>query len=236
MRGCSGRRPEPFERAGSRGRAAAGSTAGRTPELLPSLLGYAEMTGSCASVDALRDTDSDPLGSLEGFAPPSGLPKILVRSPNVAFPYLRCPPRDGLPPFWRAQFPSTTDSEYHTPECRAPPSSQPGASPSFLTARARCMHRGSASFSPYKLSNRGRRRREKVWIALAPRMRERALRSEYERSGAKVGQEPFFKSADLPVRKQLPERSADRRARATALCGGRSRRALVWTSVNAHNA
>jgi hypothetical protein len=96
MRGCSGRRLAPLERTGSRERGDVDSTAGRIPDVLPSLLGYAEMTGSCASADAAPEADSVVCGSLEVFAPPSGLPKILVRSPNVEFPYLKSLPRDRL--------------------------------------------------------------------------------------------------------------------------------------------
>jgi hypothetical protein len=73
-----------------------GSRAGRIPELVPSLRGYAEATGSRASADAAPEPPSAGCGSLEPFAPPSELPKILVRSPNVEFPYLKSLPRDRL--------------------------------------------------------------------------------------------------------------------------------------------
>jgi hypothetical protein len=113
MRGCSGRRLAPAERVGSRERAGAASTAGRIPEVLPSLRGYDEMTGSCTSADAAPETESPVCGSLEVFAPPSVLPKILVRSPNVEFPYLKSVPRDRL-----SQCPSTVPVS-----CRSMPSS-----------------------------------------------------------------------------------------------------------------
>jgi len=60
------------------------------------------MTGSCASADAAPETDSPACGSLEVFAPPSGLPNILVRSPNVEFPYLKSLPRDRRSPCFGA--------------------------------------------------------------------------------------------------------------------------------------
>lgn len=96
MRGCSGRRLAPPERVGSRERAGAASTAGRIPDELPSLRGYDEMTGSCTSADAAPETESPVCGSLEVFAPPSVLPKILVRSPNVEFPYLKSASRSPV--------------------------------------------------------------------------------------------------------------------------------------------
>jgi hypothetical protein len=113
MRGCSGRRLPPPERVGSRERAGVASTAGRIPELLPSLRGYAEMTGPCTSADAAPETESAVCGSLEVFAPPSVLPKILVRSPNVEFPYLKSLPRDR-----RSQCPSAVPS-FRAARCRA---------------------------------------------------------------------------------------------------------------------
>jgi hypothetical protein len=70
-----------------------GSTAGRIPELLESPLGYAEMTGSSGLAEAPK-AESAADDSPEVFAPPSGLPKILVRSPNVEFLALRS--RDRL--------------------------------------------------------------------------------------------------------------------------------------------
>jgi hypothetical protein len=81
MRGCSGRRLGPFGR-GSRERGGVVSMAGRTPEPLPWPLVYVARPASSAPVATAGSTDDD---SPELLEPPSGLPKILVSSPNVEF-------------------------------------------------------------------------------------------------------------------------------------------------------
>jgi hypothetical protein len=155
IRGCSDLRLVMLGRTDSRGRCCGASTVGRMPELLPLPFGYDEMTGSsvlAAELDAGSDADDSP----EAIAPPSELPKILVRSPNVEFLALSLS-RAPRPARSRCQ---TLSRIKHV-------SSNATSSRSGGTARGPCSRVRAIPRVSVANYHGCYARREKVWIAVA---------------------------------------------------------------------